>query len=121
MFLQPRQCVGYDFVGAAFNRLVSVFAGCPPTETGVVGIESSIKAGSCRGGGIEDHRADKSRGVVSPFTQNIGRVRQVLGQRYAKIINFMELGIRAGQDGGMRCRRQRNLGIGSSKDRRLAG
>ena len=62
---QPLQSVSNDFAAAAFDGLVTVFSLVPPVEAGIVGVESTLKAGGRPCLRIEDQRADKRRRMIS--------------------------------------------------------
>src|ERR1700674_390134 len=118
--VQPCQRVRYDFAAAAFNCLVSVFSRAPTVEARIVDVKSTLKAGGRPRFWVEDQRADKRRRMISAAAKDVRSIWQVLGQRHAKIVYLMELGIRAREDGGMGRRSQRNLRVGVGKNDRLA-
>src|SRR5437588_11531439 len=104
MHVQPCQGSPYHLASTTFDCLVAVFSLVPAMEAGIVGVESTIKAGSGARRRVEDQRSDKRRRVIPVASENIRSIREVLRQGHCEIIDLVKLRIRSRQDCGMRSR-----------------
>src|SRR5689334_19257978 len=89
------------------DGLVTIRAMTSQVESGIVDIESAVKARRSAIERIENQRSDECAGVIAVLFQEIRQVRKVLRQGHAKIIHVIELREGSREDGRVRCRSQR--------------
>src|SRR5690348_8328554 len=92
------------FVSASFHRLVAVLLGSAQAKPSVINVEAAVKTRGQSIQRVEDQGTHKRRSLVAVVMQDIGKVRQSLRQRLAKIVYMVVLGISSGQDAGVRGR-----------------
>src|ERR1051325_154031 len=109
-----------DGSGPPLLARVTIFALGSAMKSGIVSVKSSIKSGRGRTLGIEHLGSDKCRRSVAALVQQVGKIRHARGQRTPQVAQMIELRISASEDGGVRRRSERHLGIRPREDDAVA-
>ncbi len=101
--------MGDHFTAAALRRMITIFSRTHLVEAGVVGVETTLKAGGQAEVRVENHGADKRGGVIAVAAQDVRSIGQLRRQRDLEIVDQMKLGIGSGENTGVRRPGDRDL------------
>src|SRR5215467_136565 len=119
LLTEPLEHVSQRHFSAALHGSLAALPGFLPMKSGVVDIEAALESGGKAVFRVEDNAADKRACVVALGVKNIGQKGNTRGQAIAKVAYAVVLGESSGEDGGVRNRRDRRLGVRMLEHRAL--